>query len=256
VLADLRRRYAGHDWTPVTLGMSGARVWSAGPFYIKADNNELCAEADRLRWLESAGIPAPRLVESGADGEIQWLVMTAIPGCTAADPWPAEQRDRVVDAVADFTAWMHGIPIGGCPFDRTLAVTAPHAQSRLYAGQVDLADLDPERAGWTRAELAQALAAQLPADEDLAICHGDASLPNFLLDPETLSVTGIVDVGRVGVADRHSDLGLTTRSLGIGLNDQYPPGSGRRFLRRYAAATGAVIDDGRLAFYRLLDEFF
>jgi len=41
---------------------------------------------------------------------------------------------------------------------------------------------------------------------DLAVCHGDFCLPNVVLDPETLVVTGILDVGRLGIADRHLDL--------------------------------------------------
>jgi aminoglycoside phosphotransferase len=262
VLGALRARYSRYTWEPVSLGMSTAHVWSVGPFFVKAGRpsplmDGLHPEATRLVWLEAAGIPAPKVVEHGSDGDIEWLVMTAVPGRTAAHLWPEDQRDRVVDAIADFTAWLHSMPVDDCPFDRSLNTTVSTARSALAAGLVDLADLDQERSGWTGAQLEQALLSQLPTSEDLVITHGDASLPNFLLDPETLEVTGIVDIGRLGLADRHTDLGITTRSLGSGLNRQYPPGSGDRFLKRYAgAAPDALLDASKIEYYRLLDEFF
>src|SRR2546426_1142069 len=42
------------------------------------------------------------------------------------------------------------------------------------------------------------------AVDDLVCCHGDACLPNVFFDPTTLEVTGLIDVGRLGIADRYS----------------------------------------------------
>ena len=74
----------------------------------------------------------------------------------------------------------------------------------------------------------------------------------MILDPDTCRVTGVIDVGRLGVADRWSDLALTTRSLEGDLNPQYGAGAADRFLNRY----GVPHDPGKNDFYRLLDEFF
>ena len=85
------------------------------------------------------------------------------------------------------------------------------------------------------------------------VCHGDACLPNFLADPETLEITGMIDVGRLGVADRHLDLALATRSIAdTSLNPSYGPAAADALL----AAYGREVDPWRLDFYRLLDEFF
>jgi streptomycin 3"-kinase len=80
---------------------------------------------------------------------------------------------------------------------------------------------------------------------ELVVCHGDACLPNVLLDPDTLGLTGLIDLGRLGWADRYSDLALTS----VQLLDEWdlPPD---RFLREYGLEKP---DQRRLDFYLLLD---
>ena len=79
----------------------------------------------------------------------------------------------------------------------------------------------------------------------LVVCHGDACLPNVFFDPATLEVTGLIDVGRLGIADRYSDLALTT----IQLVDEWSADSAP-FLSAYGLADP---DQRRLRFFRLLD---
>ncbi len=63
----------------------------------------------------------------------------------------------------------------------------------------------------------------------------------------------MIDVGRLGVADRHLDLALATRSASdTSLNPAWGPGAAETLL----AAYGRPTDPWRLDFYRLLDEFF
>lgn len=35
-------------------------------------------------------------------------------------------------------------------------------------------------------------------------------MPNFMVDPRTLRCTGLIDLGRLGTADRYADLALMT----------------------------------------------
>lgn len=76
--------------------------------------------------------------------------------------------------------------------------------------------------------------------------HGDACLPNFMLDGAAF--TGFVDCGRAGVADRYQDLALICRSIEYELGAQWLA----PFFRHYGLDT---VDQARLNFYRLLDEF-
>lgn len=215
---------------------------------------ELAGEEARIEWLAAQGVPVPEVVEHGEGDGAAWLVTRALPGQPASAPWPADQRAKVVDAVADIALALHALPATGCPFDRSLAVTVPQAQAAAVAGRVDLADLDEERRGWATPRLLAELAATVPDHEDLVVCHGDFCLPNVLVDPETLRPSGVVDLGRVGIADRYADLAMAVRSLASPLSSQYGPDDACRFLDRYLL--GERVDNGRIAFYCLLDEFF
>jgi len=234
-------------WEKVTIGQSGATVSRRNGWYRKTSDDprdDLVGEGARLSWLREHGIPAAEVLECRPG----LLVTAEVPGRSAAEEWSPESRPRVVEALADLARALHSLPIGECPFDRRLAVTIPEA----LAAAVDLDDLDDERAGWTRDELAAQLLATRPPAEDLVVCHGDLCLPNVVLDPDSCRVTGVIDTGRLGVADRWADLALATRSLDSDLNPQYGAGAADRFLSRY----GVTPDPGKNDFYRLLDEFF
>jgi aminoglycoside phosphotransferase len=59
-------------------------------------------------------------------------------------------------------------------------------------------------------ELGQRLAQEA---NDRVVCHGNACMPNFLMDPDTLRCTGMIDLGRLGTADRYVDLSLFLGNL-------------------------------------------
>ncbi|MFK4069776.1 APH(3') family aminoglycoside O-phosphotransferase [Streptomyces sp. NPDC029674] len=273
--SDLRRRYAAYRWTSATDGASAAEVHhltgagagAAEPeLYVKTapvphdgSPSELAGEADRLAWLAGRGIPVPRIVERGADDRLAWLVTEAVPGRPAADEWPPEQRFAVAESLADLAAALHGLPLADCPFDRGLTVTMEQAARNVADDLIDLDDLDDERAGWSGQHLLDELHRTRPAAEDPVVAHGDLTPENVLLDPTTCRVTGVIDVVRLGRADRHTDLAIALRELTHEEDPWFGPAHAERFLRRYEERTAAgadVIDDRKLAFYRLLDEFF
>jgi kanamycin kinase len=196
------------SWEPVTTGRSGAVV-SRGPGVFRKEaldpTEDLRAEAERLVWLAAQGIPVPKVL----DADQTFLLTREVAGRTAADDWPAESRPRVVEALARVTRDLHALELEDCPFDRRLEVSIPAAME----AQVDLADLDPERRGWSRERLVAELLSQRPEREDLVVCHGDLCLPNVLLDPDSFAVAGLIDTGRLGIADRWTDLAIATRSL-------------------------------------------
>ena len=120
---------------------------------------------------------------------------------------PAAAIPDAVRSLARFLRRLHGTGRESCPFERWLAVTVPLARVRAEEGLVDEDDLDDERSGRSVGQLLEELVDLRPHAEeleihDLVVCHGDACLPNFLVDPDSLEVTGMIDVHRLGVADR------------------------------------------------------
>lgn len=97
------------------------------------------------------------------------------------------------------------------------------------------------------AQLAERLA-QEPGD--LVVCHGDLCLPNIMISPQDFSVAGFIDLGRLGVADRHADLAL------LFANSRETWTEGARAVTaqaRFLDAYGTPADPERLAFYLRLD---
>jgi len=219
--------------------------------------DELSDERDRLLWLATTDLPAAAVLDWEDDGETATLTTAALPG-VPLDELPASAAAAGAEALAVFLKRLHAVGRDGCPFERWLAVTTALARVNVDQGRVDEADLDHERDGRSAQALLDDLLELRPRAEklepgDLVVCHGDACLRHFLVDPDTVEVTGMIDVGRLGVADRHLDLALAARSVSdISLHPAYGAAAAESMLAAYALP----VDPWRLDFYRSLAEFF
>lgn len=140
---------------------------------------------------------------------------------------------------------LHALPVADCPFDASHPVRLAQARRNIDAGRVDEADFDDIRAGWTADQVWEALHASMPPAFERIVTHGDFSTGNILIDADG-SVTGIVDVGRLGVADPYQDLAVLWNNF-----EAY--GLGARLFEAYGIAEP---DEARLHFHLLLDELF
>jgi kanamycin kinase/streptomycin 3"-kinase/aminoglycoside 3'-phosphotransferase-2 len=251
------------SWEQVVTGRTGADVRRSrdGRAYRKSGvgevRRELADERDRLLWLAETDLPTASVLDWEDDGDTATLTTSALAGVPLSE-LPGSSVPGALKSFGLFLQRLHGWPRETCPFDRWLAVTVPSARVRVDEGLVDEDDFDAEREGASAEDLVNRLIDARPRAEelevgDMVVCHGDACLPNFLVDPESLDVTGMVDVGRLGVADRHLDLALAARSMtDPSLNPAYGPAAAEAMLAVY----GLPADPWRLDFYRLLDEFF
>lgn len=248
----LRRVLPAARWESVTHGESGAGVWRSQRYVVKVQErggvpvSTLLQERERLRWF-AGRVPVPTVVGYEATGTHEYLAMTRLPGIPMSDPDALLHPGRVVDLLARALRELHALPVRECPFNMTLPVTLRLAREQVEAGGVDEDDFDDERRGRGAVDLFNELVRTRPTREDVVVTHGDACLPNFILNGEY--VEGLIDLGRAGLADRHADLALTHRSLIRNLDEAHA----ERFLDLYGREW---VDEGKLAYYRLLDEFF
>ena len=247
-------------WEPVDIGESDTSVYRRGNTFAKCCDPsgvaDLAAERDRITWLAGTGFPSATVVDwleptptqldgPGSSSGGACLVTSAVPG-VPGDSLPPASRERAMRSLGATLRELHSLV--DCPFERPLAEVIASAADVVRRGAVNPAYLTDEWRRLQPAELLDQVVAERPYIESVlepAVCHGDACLPNVFFDPETLEVTGLIDLGRLGVADRYSDLALIT----IQLHDEWSADPAP-FLEAYGVPAP---DPRRLHFYRLLD---
>lgn len=174
----------------------------------------LASEANRLFWLSKQGFPVPKLVEYQRNDSEELLITEELLASNGVDPRWKKDPDAVVKAVAEGLKALHALPVEDCPFTWD-------AEERIDACTADLAPPPPI--------------------DKLVICHGDACTPNTLIADDG-SFAGLVDLGRLGLADRWADLAVAEMSLGW----NHPGFSPDLFWETY----GVQPDRERLAYYQ------
>jgi kanamycin kinase len=201
----------------------------------------LSDERDRLTWA-APRLPVPHVLRYGRDEGVEWLITTGLPGADAANCCTAEPG-ALVSALARGLRDFHQIPVKACPFDFSLKSALRHVRKRVETGLINPAlDFHPEHRHLTAEQALATVERDRPASEDLVVCHGDYCLPNALI--QAGRVTGYVDLGELGVADRWSDLAVATWSVTWNLGSGWE----QEFLSSY----GVSPDHERIAYYRLL----
>ncbi|WP_433165914.1 phosphotransferase [Kribbella sp. CA-247076] len=239
----------GDGWEPVSGGESDTSVYRRGDVFAKCCSTngvrELRDERDRAEWLAGTGIPAATVVDWLESPDGACLMTSAVPGVAGSD-LPSAVQVQAMESLGRTFRDLHSLP--DCPFERPLASVIATAEDVVRRGAVNPAFLTDEWRLLDPAELLARVVAERPYIEigaDLAVCHGDACLPNVFFDPESLAVTGMIDVGRLGIGDPYLDLALIT----IQLYDEWSADP-TPFLRAYGVPDP---DRRRLEFYRLLD---
>lgn len=208
-------------------GLGGLTVSIDGgdPLVVKwspATGPRLADEAERMRWL-AARHPAPVVRWHGDVDDGELLVMDALPGDGAVSRrWLAEP-ETAVRAIAEGLRRLHAVPVDDCPWSWLPADRIRSA--RALGGTVPVA-----------LEAA-------PSVERLVVGHGDACAPNTLLDASG-GFLATVDVGRLGLADRWSDLAVASMSLEWNFGAGFEP----LFWQTY----GVEPDVERVAYHRAL----
>lgn len=255
--SDLRR----HEWTPVSLGESGDEVYRRGDgaMYAKIARGERAAllesERDRIEWLSQTEVSCPRVLDWRESGEAACLVISSVPGVPASDLTPAQLR-RAWPSVARLLKLLHDLPVDSCPFERRLETMMALATDVVQRDAINPDFLDPadrhRPANELLAQVTAPLSLRLSQESaDLAVCHGDACLPNFMIDPETLCCTGFIDLGRLGKADRYTDFALMLANARESWGSEDDAGFASSELFRIHAITEP--DTERLQYYLQLD---
>ncbi|WAC66231.1 phosphotransferase [Agrococcus sp. SL85] len=198
-------RLAGHDpvelvWRNAAGGLTARIDRAGGAVYAKwnpaGSGESLAEEALRLGWL-AGRLPAPLVLESRSERGGELLVTAAIDAASVVSAAGLRDPGAGAAALGEGLRRLHALAVEACPF------AAPD---------------------WTRGA---------GAPEDPVVCHGDPCAPNTLIADGAFA--GLVDMARLGVGERWSDLAVASWSLHWnGLGDGEPA-----FWRAYGSAPDA-----------------
>lgn len=254
--ADLRRRIADRTWTENTIGCSDVRVFHvSGRGYLKiapvgspSAAPDLRGEFNRLAWLHAQALPVPQPLYYAIDNGTQFMLMGEIRGLPSFDDqFRLHHPRQVIHGLAEGLRRLHSLDITRCPFDSRLDVLIPAAQANVAAGRIDPAHVDPVYQGRSADDMLDEILTTRPQGEDLVFAHGDYCMPNVMFDADSATLTGFIDLGTAGVADRYLDLALAARSITFNW--------GAEWVAPFFDAYGIAAPDARkIAFFKLLDE--
>ncbi|MBB5082526.1 aminoglycoside 3'-phosphotransferase [Nonomuraea endophytica] len=218
------------EWDHDHDGASGSLA-RAGSYFVRR-GPEAVAEHARLVWLrERAGVAGVVAFE----GDVLVTADTGVETLAASDD-PGAAMGRALRE-------LHAVPVADCPFDGRLDVLLAQARRNVVEGRVDADDFDDDNLGRTPTQVYERLLAERPDQEDLVVAHGDFT-------PSNVMTNGVlIDLARLGVADRYRDLAIALRDL----SGDFGPEAVAAFLSAYGLDAP---DEAKLAYYRLIDELF
>lgn len=204
----------------LTFRTDDGRYIKWGPLDPEANMRD---ESARMAWARQ-WIAVPEVIDQGQDAAHEWLVTAALPGHSAVDPRWADRPELAVRAVGEGLRMLHdALPVEKCPWEWGVEWRLAHAQARGIQVPDDLR-ISPEI-------------------DRLVVCHGDACLPNTLLDG-TGRPLGHVDLAALGVGDRWADIAVASMSTLW----NFGPGWEDTLIEAY----GVDPDRERLEYYRRL----
>jgi kanamycin kinase len=202
----------------------------------------LRAESERMIWA-APYLPVPRVVALEQEGATTVLVTEALLGRDGTDPvWRRDLPGLVRALGRGLRAFHEAVAEEWCPFRFDIERALAHVRRRVTADDVDPTGFHEQHAHLAPADALAELEATAPDGEDLVVCHGDYCPPNMVLREGR--VTGYVDLGELGAADRWWDIAVGAWSVGWNFGETLEP----LFYESY----GVTPDPARIRFYRLL----
>ena len=242
------------------IGESGSTVLLFENMVLKIEKTS--AQSDNelsvMQWL-SGKLPVPKVIAFAQENGYNYLLMSRLSGEMSCSDQNLQSVEDTVIALADGIKMLWSVDISNCPYINNLDVKLKNAKYNIENNLVDTDDFNEDTLGEGGfkdvSELYDFLLNNRP-EEDLVLSHGDYCLPNiFLKDGK---VSGFLDLGKTGIADRWQDIALCVRSLKYNICDWF--GLDEKAYKKckalFYSRLGIEEDAEKLRYYILLDELF
>lgn len=242
-----------------TIGLSDSQVllFENKVLKIQPDSQESKAEHAMMTWLRDK-LPVPECLYHTVENGMDYLLMTRVRGAMACSESNMQHPEDLVQALAEILKRLWQVDISGCPVTWSPENKLSLARTAVERGTVDLNNVEPDTFGPGGFENPRQLLTWLETHKpemDPVLSHGDFCLPNIFLEDWKLS--GLIDLGRSGIADRWMDIAICYRSLKHNYEGVY----GGRVYPNFDpcslfSALGIEPDWEKIRYYLLLDELF
>ena len=258
----IRELIADEKYEIDNIGMSESSVLKFKNKILKVQeyNEEARNEYRMLQYL-SGKLPVPLVYAHEISSGKSYLLMSKCEGEMACFHEYMENPAILCKLLAEGLKKLWSIDISDCPSDQRLSRKLVSAEYNIKNGLVDLDNVEPDTFGENGfkdpAELLQWLYENKP-EEELVLSHGDYCLPNiFGIHDE---VTGYIDLGRAGIADKWCDIALCYRSLSHNYGGKYKYHANNTYLDYDESCLfrelGIKPNWEKIRYYLLLDELF
>lgn len=243
------------------VGMSDSEVliYSNYVLKIQPESEETKNEKNIAVWLKGQ-VPVPEIVIYCVEDGTAYTLMTRIQGKMLCDEEYLNNPKRLIRRVAEGIKMLWKVDITKCPF-RTSRLEERLKQARwnVENNLVDMENVEPETFGKGGFENPEELICWLEKncpEEDLVLTHGDFCLPNIFACNN--KVSGFIDLGKMGPADRWQDIAIALRSLEHNFTGKY--NGGKKYfdfsIKYLLDELEIEMDYDKYRYYILLDELF
>jgi kanamycin kinase len=202
----------------------------------------LRGESERMIWA-APYLPVPTVLALDQQGTTTILLTEALAGRAGTDPvWRDDVGALVAALGRGLRSFHEAVGDEWCPFRFDIERALEHVGRRVATDDIDPAGFHEDHRHLSPEAAVAELEATAPTEEDLVVCHGDYCPPNVLLRDGVVS--GYVDLGELGVADRWCDVATGGWSTCWNF--------GERFEALFYESYGITPDPARIRFFRLL----
>lgn len=247
------------DYRFDTIGKSDSSVLFLDDKVLKIEKvcEESCHESQIMEWLKGK-LPVPEVLCHEKQDGINYLLMSGMPGVMSCDESYMRNPEQLINALAEGLKMLWRVDISDCTYDCGADRRLQTAAYRVKHGLVDMDDAEPDtfgKDGFKNPEDLLNWLIQNKPEEEYVLSHGDYCLPNIFVKDGKIS--GYVDLGKTGLADRYQDIALCYRSLKHNYEGKYGGGTYEGFDPDLLFhKLGLEPDWNKIKYYILLDELF
>jgi kanamycin kinase/aminoglycoside 3'-phosphotransferase-3 len=257
----IRKFVATEKYTADKIGESDSEVRIYDNFVLKIQpqSPETDNEYHIVKWL-SGRLPVPSIPAYEIHNGLAYTLMTKAEGKMLCDIDLLQTPELVIELAAKGLKMLWETDVHDCPCSVSrLSNRLKAAEYNVAHGLVDIENTGPEAFGKggfkDPRELLEWLKNNRPP-EDIVLTHGDYCLPNIFANGDRIS--GFIDLGKVGPADRWQDIAIAIRSLDHNFDGRYFSGEPIFDFKpqMFLDALGVEMNEEKYRYYYLLDELF